>query len=408
MQTAYVRLRALAGAITLGVALIASGQAVARSTASIVLDAKTGRVLQARNADEIRYPASLTKIMTMYLTFEALRKGQITLKDRFTVSKAAAAKPPTKLGLEEGETIRVEDAILGLVTKSANDAAAVVAENLAGSESRFAKLMTRKAKQLGMTHTVFRNASGLPDDEQVTTARDMATLGRAILRDFPEYYHYFSRESFTFRGRTYRNHNNLLGKYEGVDGIKTGYIRASGFNLVASTKRGDTRLISVVLGGRTARKRDAAMTKLLDRTFAKLDVNTEIQVADLPIPTPKPARRRGEDGGISLISSAHAAERVDRKAVWAVQVGAYRNYRSAEKRANRAADLIPGVLADTDVSIQSTHDKKGEVFRARIVGLERDEAADACRLLKRKRFGCMIVPPAKANAVAGGASRAAS
>jgi D-alanyl-D-alanine carboxypeptidase len=398
MQTAYVRLRALAGALSLGLTLPLASQAAA-STASIVLDAETGRVLQADDADALKYPASLTKIMTLYLTFEALEKGKIKLTDRFTVSKEAAAKPPTKLGLLPGETIKVEDAILGLVTKSANDAAAVVAENLAGAESHFAELMTRKAKKLGMTNTQFRNASGLPDDDQVTTARDMSKLALAIMRDFPEYYPYFSRESFTFRGRTHRNHNHLLGQYKGTDGIKTGYIRAAGFNLVASSKRGDERLIGVVLGGDTARSRDKEMTKLLDRSFAKLDAPADVRVAER-----KPAE---ESPGLNLISSAHAAERVSRSAArnaanWTIQVGAYRSYRSAEKRANHAADLIPGALADTDVSIESTRDKKGEVYRARIVGLERDEAADACKLLKRKGFGCMIVPPAKTDAVAAG------
>jgi D-alanyl-D-alanine carboxypeptidase len=403
MQTAYVRLRALAGAFSFGLALALSGQAGA-VTAAIVLDAESGRVLQSSNADDIRYPASLTKIMTLYLAFDALKRGEIKLTDRFTVSKNAADMPPTKLGLLPGETIKVEDAILGLVTKSANDAAAVVAENLAGSESRFAELMTRKAHQLGMTETRFRNASGLPDEDQVTTARDMATLALAVMRDLPEYYSYFSRESFTFRGRTHRNHNHLLSQYEGTDGIKTGYIRASGFNLVASSKRGDTRLIGVVLGGKTARSRDAAMQKLLDRTFAQMSpsMETAVAAASRKIPT-----KVAESRKLGLISSANAGERTVKPAAkgaagWAIQVGAYRNHRAAEKRGNAAADLIPGVMPDISVSIESARDKKGEVYRARIVGLERDEAADACRLLKRKGFGCMIVPPAKADAVAGG------
>lgn len=401
MQRALARLRVFAGALALSA--LAFAQEAAAVTASIVVDADTGRVLQANDADALNYPASLTKVMTLYLTFEALKKGTIRLNDRFTVSAEAAAMPPTKLGLAKGETIRVEDAILALVIKSANDVATVVAENLAGNERRFAELMTRKARQLGMTQTQFRNASGLPDKDQVTTARDMAKLARAVMRDFPEYYPYFKRETFTFRGRTHRNHNHLLGQYEGADGIKTGYIRASGYNLIASSKRGDTRLIGVVLGGKTARSRDQAMAKLLDRTFARLEppagaATTKVAKADLP------AR-----AGIGLIGSAKAAESAPRRSKtggdWAVQVGAYRDYRSAEKRAIRAAALIPGALADTDVSIESARDKKGELFRARIVGLDRQEAADACKLLKRKRFGCMIVPPEKAEAVAGGASR---
>lgn len=404
MQTAAFRRCALAGALMLALSPALAGEARA-VTASIVLDADSGRILQSSNPDDVKYPASLTKIMTLYLTFEALKKGQIRLNDRFTVSKEAAEMPPTKLGLLPGETIRVEDAILALVTKSANDAAAVVAENLAGSEPGFAERMTRKAQKLGMSETRFRNASGLPDEDQVTTARDMSTLALAVMRDFPEYYPYFSRESFTFRGRTHRNHNHLLGQYEGADGIKTGFIRASGFNLVASSKRGESRLIGVVLGGKTASSRDQAMAKLLDRSFAELNPPAETAVAQVRRGGPKSAAT----AKLSLIPSAQAAERVDPKparktaAGWAVQVGAFRSHQAAERRGNAAADLIPGVLPDTDVSIEATRDKKGDVFRARIVGLERDEATDACRILKRRGFGCLLVPPAKADSVASGA-----
>ena len=404
MQTTS-RLCALAGVLAFAIGLAAAGESRA-VTSSIVLDADSGRILQSNNPDGVNYPASLTKVMTLYLTFEALKKGQIRLNDRFTVSKEAAEMPPTKLGLVPGETLRVEDAILALVTKSANDAAAVVAENLAGSEPRFADQMTRKAQKLGMAETRFRNASGLPDEDQVTTARDMSTLALAIMHDFPEYYPYFSRESFTFRGRTHRNHNHLLGQYEGADGIKTGFIRASGFNLIASSKRGESRLIGVVLGGKSGSSRDQAMAKLLDQSFAELNPPAETAVAQAP-------RRGGPKSAatakLSLIPSAQAAERVAPKptarkapAGWAVQVGAFRSHQVAERRGNAAADLIPGVLPDTDVSIEATRDKKGEVFRARIVGMERDEATDACRILKRRGFGCLLVPPAKSDSVASG------
>ena len=395
LKTAFRPLNALAGALALGLSF--STALAHAGTAAIVVDGESGRVLRSSNADDVNYPASLTKIMTLYLTFEALKKGEVRLNDRFTVSKEAAAMPPTKLGLVPGETLRVEDAILGLVTKSANDAAAVVAENLAGSETRFAELMTRKAKTLGMNQTRFRNASGLPDEDQVTSARDMATLALAVMRDFPEYYPYFSRESFTFRGRTHRNHNHLLGQYEGADGIKTGYIRASGFNLVASSKRGETRLVGVVLGGKTARSRDAEMAKLLDRTFAQLGSQPDTLVASAGRRIPDKA----EGSKLGFISAANAAERPAKVAAkvaasgsWAVQVGAYRNYRAAEKRGAAAANIVPGAQPDRSVSIESVSDKKGDVFRARLVGLEREEASDACKLLKRKGFGCLIVPPA--------------
>jgi D-alanyl-D-alanine carboxypeptidase len=231
--------------------------------ATIVVDANSGKTLQATNADSIRHPASLTKIMTLYLLFERLESGRMKLDSQMPVSEHASEQAPTKLGLAEGSTLMVEDAIKGLVTKSANDAAVVIAETLGGSEDQFARLMTAKARALGMSKTVYRNASGLPDDAQVTTARDQATLGRAIQERFPRYYAYFSMPSFRYRGNVIRNHNRLLGRVEGVDGIKTGYTRASGFNLVTSMKRGNRHIVGVVLGGRSGGSRDAAMRELV-------------------------------------------------------------------------------------------------------------------------------------------------
>ena len=215
---------------------------------SIIVDGNSGATLSANNPDGIRHPASLTKIMTLYLLFERLDAGKMKLDTEMQVSEHASEQAPTKLGLRPGQTITVEDAIKGLVTRSANDAAVVIAEAIAGDEDDFAKLMTRKARALGMTRTVYRNASGLPDDEQVTTARDQSTLGRAIQDRFPRYYRYFSTTAFNYRGQSIRNHNHLLGSVEGVDGIKTGYTRASGFNLVTSMRRGNRHLVGVVHG----------------------------------------------------------------------------------------------------------------------------------------------------------------
>ena len=230
---------------------------------SIVVDANSGAVLSSNNADGIRYPASLTKIMTLYLLFERLEAGKMKLDTEMEVSKRASEQPPTKLGLRPGQTIKVEDAIKSLVTRSANDISVVIAEAIAGDEADFARLMTRKARALGMGKTVYRNASGLPNDEQVTTARDQAMLGRAIQDRFPRYYRYFATTVFNYRGKSIRNHNRLLGKVEGVDGIKTGYTRASGFNLLSSMRRGNRHLVGVVLGGRSGSSRDATMRKLL-------------------------------------------------------------------------------------------------------------------------------------------------
>ena len=244
-------------------------QSYSPAFASIIVDANSGATLTSNNPDAIRRPASLTKIMTLYLLFERLEAGKMKLDTEMEVSEFASEQAPTKLGLKPGQTLKVEDAIKGLVTRSANDAAVVIAEAIAGSEGDFAKQMTRKARALGMSKTTYRNASGLPNDDQLTTARDQATLGRAIQDRFPRYYRYFSTSTFVYRGHAIRNHNRLLGNVEGVDGIKTGYTRASGFNLVTSMRRGNRHLVGVVLGGRSGGSRDAIMRNLLAENLEK-------------------------------------------------------------------------------------------------------------------------------------------
>lgn len=259
--------------------------------ASMVMDADTGMVISQSYADQVRHPASLTKMMTIMILFEYLDNGQITLKDRIPISKRAAAAPPSKLGLAAGSSIRVEDAILALVTKSANDIAVAVAEFMAGTEPRFAKEMTRRARDIGMERTLFKNASGLPDPGQVTSARDMAKLARYILVRYPHHYHYFGTKQFTYRGQTYGNHNKLMHSFKGMDGFKTGYINASGFNLVASAKRDGRRLIGVVFGGRTSASRNQHMAEILNAGFGKLpDVNVAsiMPIDETPVPAKKP------------------------------------------------------------------------------------------------------------------------
>jgi D-alanyl-D-alanine carboxypeptidase len=231
--------------------------------AAIVVDANSGKVLHESSADAPRHPASITKVMTLYLMFERLEAGKIHPGTEMPVSARAAAQAPSKLGLKAGQTLRVDDAIRALVTKSANDAAVVVAEALGDSEPHFARMMTQKARALGMHHTLYRNASGLPNDEQITTARDQALLGRAIQDRFPKHYRYFATTAFTYKGRAMRNHNKLLGSLDGVDGIKTGYVNASGYNLLASMKRDNRHLVAVVMGGRSGKSRDARMRELL-------------------------------------------------------------------------------------------------------------------------------------------------
>src|SRR5215469_2566881 len=236
---------------------------------SIIVDGNSGAVLTANSPDGLRHPASLTKVMTLYLLFERLDSGKIKLDTEMPVSQHAADQDPTKLNLHPGQTIKVEDAIKGLVTRSANDAAVVIAEYIGGTEDDFAKMMTRKAHALGMSRTVYRNASGLPNDEQITTARDQSTLGRAIQDRFPRYYRYFSTTVFNYHGQSIRNHNHLLGDVEGVDGSKTGYTRASGFNLVTSIHRGNRYLVGVVMGGHSGGSRDAIMRSLLAEDLEK-------------------------------------------------------------------------------------------------------------------------------------------
>src|SRR6266702_1059557 len=296
---------------------------------SIIVDGNSGATLSSNNPDGIRHPASLTKIMTLYLLFERLDAGKMKLDTEMDVSERASDQAPTKLGLRPGQTIKVEDAIKGLVTRSANDAAVVIAEAIAGDEDDFAKLMTRKARALGMTKTVYRNANGLPNDEQVTTARDQATLGRAIQDRFPRYYRYFSTSVFNYRGQSIRNHNRLLGNVERVDGIKTGYTRASGFNLVTSMRRGNRHLVGVVLGGRSGGSRDTIMRGLLAENLEKAATKRTVAVI---------AERNSSDANAD-VAEADAASRPTQtvQAQGAVQVASVEQAAAPAARATAPA-----------------------------------------------------------------------
>lgn len=261
----------------------ATPAAAAEKDAAIVVDGVTGRVLYERNADSARYPASLTKMMTLYLLFEALQRGDVTLETRITASKHAANQEPTKLDVDRGDTIPVDLAIRAIAVLSANDVAVMVAEHLGGSESEFAAMMTRKARALGMINTRFRNASGLPEAGQMTTARDLALLGRHLAYDFPQYYHYFSLDGFSYAGRYHGSHDNLLGAFDGADGIKTGYTRVSGFNLVTSVVRDGHHLVGVVMGGRTAHERDEEMMWMLSQVIKQSQHGTmQLAAANVP------------------------------------------------------------------------------------------------------------------------------
>jgi len=268
--------------------------------ASIVIDANSDTVISQDNPDRLLHPASMSKLMTLYLTFEALEAGRISLQRTFPVSAHAESMSPTKLNLVAGQSIKVEDLILSMVTLSANDSAVVLAEGLGGSEDRFGQLMTRKAHQLGMVNTNFRNSNGLPDPAQISTARDMAILCRALIRKFPQYYHYFSVREFTYNGIEHSNHNHLMSRYEGMDGLKTGLTNASGFNLAASAVHGGRRLIGVVFGGTSAVQRDDYMAALLDAGFAKSSNVAMTTAVPPPVPGHKPSELMNSSGAVTV------------------------------------------------------------------------------------------------------------
>ena len=274
--------------------------------AALVMDADTGLILYSRYADKKLHPASLAKMMTLLLTFDALDNGTLRRRDRVFMSRNAASAVPSKLDLPPGSSIQVEEAIYALVTKSANDVAIALAERIGGTEENFARMMTRRAQELGMSRTRFKNASGLHHPHQVTTARDIAKLAQYLIHDKSKYYHYFSTKSFSFRGHNYHNHNRLMSYYDGMDGLKTGYIRASGFNLVASAKRGNRRLIGVVFGGRSSKTRNSHMQLILNRGFQKIDRIMIAQAKTPPMPAQKPQVQTAR-AGIKLASIAPAS-----------------------------------------------------------------------------------------------------
>ena len=524
------KLRRGAGAAVLAAALtmLLAVPDVQARYASIVIDFETGQVLHEVNADTRNYPASLVKMMTLYMAFEALEEGNLTLDQELPVSRRAAGMPASKLGLKRGQTITVRDAILALVTKSANDAAVVMAEALGTKETRFARKMTKKARKLGMKRTSFRNASGLPNRRQLSTARDMARLARALQRRFPHHYAVFKTKAFSYKGRRYKNHNKLLSNYAGTDGIKTGYTHASGFNLAASTVRDGRRVIAVVFGGKTAKSRDRHMRKLLDRSFTKLakrgvqivstlptrkprldatgavaDAETpedsdldriieqvaskgqaaraalpvtpqpkpslddpkpavraaaasraaaaeaakprqtaKAETSTAPIPRAKPTapatakaakaapkpqvaetRSTGTQGASRIASLSRLAKlsgesqgsteglprgvgrlgtlRVVRNpgggdpavVAWAVQVGAFTRYETAQHAASKAISKMPSFLRSSQVMISSSPGVSGTIFRARVVGMTESSARLACGALKAKSMNCVVVPP---------------
>jgi len=403
-------------ASVLAAALSAPAAQAAERYAAFVADVETGEVLHARRADAQRYPASLTKMMTLYMMFEAIENGDLALDDAITASREAASRPASKLGLRAGQTLNVEDAVRALIIRSANDVAVAVAEHLAISEAAFAEAMTERARALGLEDTVFRNASGLPDPDQRTTARDMAQLGYALKRDFPQYYNYFAEEAFYWNGRRIQGHNALLSRVDGVDGLKTGYIRASGFNIAVSAERADRRLIAVVMGGASASVRDAHAEELIEAAFAAIDARSQgrmIAMADAPRLNPIREQEQMTAELLTLMrptavgssASAPAAEVVfaDEPARlqtasdgWTVQVGAFSSRAAASARLESVADLAAAhapVLRSAQARTERVERSGRVLWRARFTGLAAEQARSACASLTAHGESCMAVSP---------------
>ena len=454
MRTVIATTRRIFAPVFSAIIMIFAAMAIAAAPAQakqdyagIVMDAKTGKVLYSHQGTAKRYPASLTKMMTLYMLFEALDSGQASMKTRIRFSNHAASMQPSKLGVKAGSSISVEQAIYALAIKSANDAAAAVGEHLGGSESRFAEMMTAKARSLGMKNTVFKNASGLPNSRQYTTAKDMALLGIALREHYPHYYKYFSTHSFKFGKHSYRNHNRLLGQIRGYDGIKTGYTRASGFNLVSSVEDKNRSIVAVVLGGQTGKSRNAQMAKLIREHLPKASRGRDrIVVAKAGkgtvqgggnlfaslfnlgkrTPTPEPSPLEAEPQMVTAYAAPTPAPvtmtKIDRKpdpvvtasvkpaapvasapasepvaireslSGWHVQIGAMPSKNSALARLEKARSTLPG-LFDTVANYTETVESGGAtLYRARFAGFtSKDAAWSACARLKKAKFDCLAL-----------------
>lgn len=395
--------------------------------ASIVIDVDTNQVLHELHADAARYPASLTKMMTLYMLFEALEQRKLSLNSRMYVTHHAASMPPTNINLRAGDSLTVHEAIQALVVRSANNVAAVIAETLGGSEANFAEMMTAKAYRIGMVGSNFRNASGLPHFQQITSARDMAKLSARLMSDFPQYYYYFSTPSFNFRGTTYNSHNRMVRNVHGVDGLKTGFIRASGFNIATSAKRNNRRVIVVVMGGQTASLRDQQVSQLLEYSFnggnfaqfvtndaiarsmavAAQPVNTKYLDTKKKIPTilsqsnsnkkNKPIRSEkfieSQKNIQAKTTTSKPATKIavlknDKSKRWEVQIGSYAQQEKAQAQAKAAKRWVPGSVVISEVAVSNR-----KVYRARLIGLQENQAREGCQSLSRHGIECLVVRP---------------
>lgn len=380
------------------------------SVSSIMIDAANGEVMYEMNADERRYPASLTKLMTLYITFNALENNHIKLTDKLKVSRTAAGRSPSKLGMRAGETITVKDAIMAVIVKSANDCATVLAEHFAPTEADFAVLMTNTAHKLGMNHTTFKNASGLPNKQQKTSARDMAILAMAVYHHFPQYYKWFSAKSFQYKGRTIGGHNYILKTFAGADGMKTGYTAASGYNIITSAKRSGKRVIAVTMGHNSVGERDKKVSKMMDRGLVHMqkgdvDVATltkEIngkgvikaktaRVAAVQKKTPAKTQnvRLAKAQNKTAVKATQIASAVS-NGRYAVQVGSFSDYQRARNYALTVKNKLAKKYAVHDIKVEKVQAASKTVYRSKVIGLARNDANTICRNMKRSNQACLV------------------
>lgn len=406
--------------------LMTSGQAIANPKyAAFVIHEGSGDVLFSRYADSRRYPASLTKMMTLYVLFEDIESGRIKLDDEIKISARAAGQPASKLGIKKGTTIKVETAIEALVIKSANDVATAVAEHVSGSEVAFARRMTRTARDLGMRSTTFRNASGLPNRRQVTTARDMAKLAIRLRQDFPARQNYFKQSSFAWNGKKYRSHNNVLRSFSGATGLKTGYTRASGYNLATSATRDGHPLVGIVLGGRSGATRDRHMRQIMSKAYAAIKARTSrIKTAftEPPRPSLKPGKEPPTNLPVVMASlvdtpATSTADSLNLQALedaiaslapapigqgdadadqeprdWSVQLGAYRQQIHAMQRLSNLNEDVTTIAPDAERTIVPKTLGGRTLYRARYADVTEAEAAAICDTLKPQGEDCLALP----------------
>ena len=353
--------------ISLSVFLILITSASFAKKAAIVIDFETKEVLFEINANTKNYPASLTKIMTLYILFDFLESGKLTNQSQLKVSRVASSRSPSKLYLEAGSSIKVEDAVMALIIKSANDVATVVAENISGTEREFAKLMTKYARELGMSNTTFKNASGLPNRAQLTSARDISILSHALISNFPEKYKLFKKEKFTYKGKTYKTHNRLMQSYEGADGIKTGYIKASGFQLAFSAVRDNKRLIGVIFGGNTGKLRDKSLKIIMDKEFAELGINNSKK----------------------KIIVKKESKKIETNA-YTIVVGTFKYRKSAEKQIKLIKSKYPKTTNAKKSNIVLIKVSGKQLYESRFENFSKKDAYRACKRLKKYNRDCFI------------------